>query len=87
MPFEAEVAFAAALSVLRNHRQEERAVADALLDRRVPGVAAAQLAFVEPHLEPGAAQRIGDAAGSVGVFVRVAQEDGARRGGWGGRGF
>lgn len=53
-PLESEIAFAACVSVLRNHRDEEMTFFDLLADGRIPGIPAAQLRLVEPHLDPDA---------------------------------
>src|SRR4029079_1949155 len=78
LPLQPEVALAARIRVRRDERDEQRALADLLADRRVPGVPAAELVLVEPHHEPGAAQRVADAPGALRVLRGVAQENGSR---------
>jgi hypothetical protein len=63
----------------RDEGHEQRALLDLLPDLRIPLVAAAQLALVEPHLNPETAQRLGDALRRVRVLVGVAQEHRAFR--------
>ena len=46
----------------------QRALPDLPADFSVPRVAAAQLALVEPHLEPGGTQRVVDAPCGVDVL-------------------
>ena len=74
-PLEAEVAFGAGFGVLRDDGDEQRTGVDLLANFRVPRVAAAELVFVEPHVEAGAAQRLGDAARRSRVVASVAEED------------
>jgi len=79
MPLETEVRFRAACRVTGDHRHEQRTIAQLLPDAVVPGVTPLELAAVEPHLDPGRAQRRRDAQGRRIVFGGVADEDGARK--------
>jgi len=54
---------------------KQRTLADLLLDLRIPRVAAAQLALVEPHLHAKGPQPVRDAPRGVGVIARVAQKN------------
>jgi len=74
LPFEAKVAFVASLCVFGNYGDEERAGQYLAADRRVPRIAAAQLALVEPYLDTGLAQGVAQLQCSLGVLGRVAQE-------------
>ena len=65
----------AGLRVGRDDRHEQRAVLDLPADRRIPRVAAAQRALVEPHLDAHRPQRVADASRGFGVLRCVAQED------------
>jgi hypothetical protein len=78
VPLAAEVALAAGLGRGRDHRDEQRALADLPADRRVPRGAAAQFAAVEPDFGARGAQRPGEAGGRIGVLRRIAQEDRVR---------
>ena len=51
LPFEPEVALTARVGVGRDDRDEKRAFLDHLADRRVPRVASAKFALIEPHLK------------------------------------
>src|SRR5215469_1117003 len=82
IPFAPEVPLFAAFSVGRDDRQKQPAVLDLPPDRSVPGLTPAQLALIEPDLEPALPQRIGNAARRLSVLGRVAQEY-ALRGGTG----
>src|ERR1700691_3515634 len=76
LPFEAEITFGANTRVFRYDRNEQRAGLDLISDRVVPGIAAAQLALVEPHLDARGAQGLTDALGGRGVLGGVAEEYG-----------
>src|SRR5580658_569078 len=54
-PFAAEIALESRLGVGRYDRNEEGAISDLAADLLVPGIAAAKLALVEPHLDPSGA--------------------------------
>ena len=75
LPFQPEVALAARLGVRGDDGNEQGAVVDLLADRVVPRVPAAQLALVEPDLDPGAAQRLADPPRGLGILRGIAQED------------
>src|SRR6185437_15802047 len=47
-------------------------------DRRIPRVAPAQRALVEPHLDTHRLQRVADVPRGLGILRRVAQEDRSR---------
>jgi len=74
LPLEAEVALLALVRVARDQRHEQRALVDLPADLPAPGVAAAQLALVEPHLDPGRAQRLANAARRLRILLGVAPE-------------
>src|ERR1700691_209623 len=76
LPFEAEIAFGPTTGVFRYDRNEQRAGLDLLSDRVVPGVAAAQFALVEPHLDARGAQGPADALGGRCILGGVAEENG-----------
>ena len=75
IPFEPEVALRARLRGLRDDGDEERAGVDLLADLGIPRVAAAQLVLIEPHFEPGTAQRFGNAPRRRRVVTGIAEED------------
>src|ERR1700722_1359035 len=58
LPFEPKVSLSTNVRILRDHRYEQRAAFYLAADRRIPAVAAAKLALVEPHLDAGAAKRL-----------------------------
>src|SRR5262245_37179281 len=60
-PLEPEIALSALMRVARDHRNEEGASPDLPADRLIPRIPPAQLALVEPHLDPGRAQSLSDA--------------------------
>jgi hypothetical protein len=78
-PLQAEIALAPPFGIRRNDGDEEMAVADLLSDRRIPGVAAAKLARVEPGFHAGIAQRRRQAQCVLGILRRVTDEDGLAR--------
>ena len=52
-PFKPEVTLLALMRVAGNDRNEKRTVLDLPSDGGIPGIAAAQRALVEPHLDAG----------------------------------
>ena len=44
---------------------------------RIPSITAAQLALVEPYLDAGRTQALADPFSGLGVFGRIAEEDGS----------
>ncbi|HEY5307760.1 MAG TPA: hypothetical protein VIK97_04570, partial [Casimicrobiaceae bacterium] len=54
-PLQTEIPLFAGLRVGRDDRHEQRTFLDLSANGRIPGVAPAQLALVEPHLEAGRA--------------------------------
>jgi hypothetical protein len=72
LPFEPEVTLGSRVRVGGNQRHEQRAVPDALADRSIPRVTAAQLVLIEPDLDTRGLQRIAYAAGCLLVLRRVA---------------
>jgi hypothetical protein len=59
-----EAALLARLRAGRDDRHEQRAFLDLPADRRIPRVAAAQLALVEPDVEACSTGRVADAQGA-----------------------
>ena len=84
-PFEPEVAFPALIALAGDDRHEEGALLDLAADLLVPDIAAAQLAHVEPNLDPEGAQGIGDVASRVRILAGIAEEN--RFGQWFGHGL
>ena len=78
-PLQPEITFGTIMRVVGNDRDEQRAGLDLPPDRRIPGIAAAQFAAVEPHLDAGIAQRRADARCGGRVLGCVAQENGRLR--------
>jgi hypothetical protein len=74
LPFQAEVAFGARVGVRGDDRHEQAAVMDLLADLVIPDIPAAQLALVEPHLDPGSPQRLADTPRRLGILRGIAQE-------------
>ncbi len=70
-PFPAEITFEARLGSRRDDRHEIIAFADLLADLLVPGVAAAELALVEPDIETEARQCIADGPGGLAIIRGV----------------
>jgi len=62
IPLSPEVSLLAHLRAGRDDRHEQLAALDLPSDRRIPRLATAQLALVEPDLDPALPQRIGNAA-------------------------
>ena len=56
-PLAAEISFKTRLGVGGDHRNEQHAVVDLLVDLAVPGIAASQLALIEPDFDTGGAER------------------------------
>jgi hypothetical protein len=67
-PFQPKVTFKSLLGVLRDQRDEQRAVVDLLTDLPIPGVATAQLALVEPGLNPGSPEGIASLLRSLSIL-------------------
>ena len=65
VPFAAEVTLGSRIGVRRDHRNEQRAVVDLLLDLRIPGVAPAQGVLVEPDVDARGPQGLADALGCL----------------------
>jgi hypothetical protein len=65
------------MCIRRDDRDEKRARPDLFTDGRVPDIAAAKLALIEPHFDPGGAQGGADSLGGLGVFGRVTKKDGS----------
>src|SRR4029077_10012446 len=78
IPLAPEIPLCARLGAGRDDRQEQFAALDLPSDRRIPGIATAQLALVEPYLDPTLQQRIGNAARRLSVLGRGAQKNGLR---------
>jgi hypothetical protein len=78
-PFPAEVALGPFLGVGGDDGKEKGAGADLRLDFGVPRVAAAQLALVEPDLQPKGPQGIGNPPSRLGILAGVTKENGPRR--------
>jgi hypothetical protein len=74
IPFATEVAFAARISIGGDRWHKERAFLDLLADRGVPGIAAAQLALVEPDFDARFAERWANAASRLCVLRGIADE-------------
>src|SRR5271156_7118333 len=77
-PFTTEIAFEARLGPSRDDRHEVIAFADLLADLLIPGVAAPELALVEPDIEAKARQRIADGPRGLAVVGGITQENGSR---------
>lgn len=67
------------LRVRRVDWDEQRAIRDLPPNLRVPRIASDEFALVEPHLDPGGTERVGDALRRFRVLRRVRQEDGPVR--------
>jgi hypothetical protein len=61
----------------RDNREEQRARLDLLFDRRVPDIAAAELALIEPDLDPCGAEARADPLCGVRVLGGVADKYGS----------
>ena len=83
IPLAPEVSLLAHLRAGRDDRHEQLATLDLPSDRYIPRLATAQLALVEPDLDPALPQRIGDAACRLSVLGRVAYENRLRGKGFG----
>src|ERR1700728_4051465 len=76
LPFKPEVSLTTSVGVFRDHRHEQGAVLDLPSDRRIPGIAAPQLALVEPDLDSCFAECTGDTFRSRGVLRSVTNKYG-----------
>jgi hypothetical protein len=72
LPLAPKVPFVSGLRVRGDHCHEQRALPYLLSDLRIPCVAAAQFALVEPNLDAMGSQRLRDALRSRGVLAGVA---------------
>src|SRR5271165_1207950 len=79
LPFEPEVAFDTGARVHGYDRDEQVTGFDLSADFRIPGIAAAQFALVEPDLDGSGAQRCADSLRGLVVLRGVTEKDGARR--------
>src|SRR5579862_7774568 len=77
VPFEPEITLGACLGTAGNDRDEEHAGANFATDLLIPGVAALQLALIEPHFDASRPQAFRDSAGSFRILRRVAEKDGS----------
>jgi hypothetical protein len=73
-PFAPEVALIAAFRIDRDHGDEQMAVVYLFSYAAVPGIAASELALVEPDLDPCRPQRCADALSRVRVLGGIAQK-------------
>ncbi len=78
LPFETEVAFTAIMRRVRDDREEQSAGPDLLADRLVPRIPAPQLALVEPDLDAGGSQCLGNPLGRLRILRGVAEKYSAR---------
>jgi hypothetical protein len=76
LPLASERALVAGFRVGRDKRDEQPAVVDSLANLPIPGVAAAQLALVEPDFNATGPQCVAHSEGCFGVLRGIAQEDG-----------
>ena len=73
-PLAAKIALVPRLGSRRHDGHEVIALADLFADLLIPGVAPAQLAFVQPDLHAELRERIADRSRGLAVFGCVAQE-------------
>ena len=78
LPFTPEVALQPRLRRARDDRHEQRAIVDVPPDLPVPGIAAPQLALVEPDLDAGGPERVANVPRGLRILRGVAQEYGLR---------
>jgi hypothetical protein len=74
IPLQAEVALVACLRVRRDDGHEQRAVLDLAPDLPIPLISAAQRGAVEPDLDSGGPQRIGNAFSGRRILGGIAQK-------------
>src|SRR5580658_7012714 len=67
-PLTPEITFEPLLRVSGDDRNEKRALLDLIPNLPIPGITAAQLALVEPHLDTCRFQRIGNALRHLGIL-------------------
>jgi len=60
LPLEPKIPLGPIMGGVRDQRNEQRTGFDLLADRGIPGVPAAQLALVEPHLDSCGSQCLAD---------------------------
>src|SRR2546430_6798222 len=75
IPFAAKISLYSRLRVCRDDWHEQRAFLDLSADRRIPGVAPAQRALVEPYVEAHCAQGIANAPRGLRILRGVAKEN------------
>src|SRR5882672_10286983 len=74
LPLQSEIALGATLGVCGDDWNHQCAGLDLPADGRIPGIAAAQFALIEPNLDSRCAQRIADSGRGFGILLRVAQK-------------
>ena len=75
MPFTAEVTLGPRVGVGRDQRYKQCAIVDLFLYLRIPRVAPAQFAAVEPHFDAGSSQNLADARRCLCILGGVGNED------------
>ena len=73
-PFAPKITLVAGLGARRHDGHEEIALAYLFADLLIPRIAPAQLAFVQPDVDPELGERIADRARRLAVFGCVAEE-------------
>jgi len=74
IPFQAEVALVARLGIRRDDGHEQRAILDLAPDLPIPFISAAQGVAVEPDLDPGCPESVGNAFGCLRILGGIAQK-------------
>src|SRR5580700_7069002 len=77
-PLTPEVTFQALLRSSRNDWNEQSTILDVLSDLAVPGIAASQLALVEPNLDAGGSECVANMPRGLPILRGIAQEYGLR---------
>lgn len=78
IPLQAEIALVARLGVRRDDGHEQRAVLDLAADLPIPLIPAAQRVAVEPDLDSGGPEGIGNASCGLRILGGIAQKHCAR---------
>jgi hypothetical protein len=72
---QAKVPLESCVGARRDQGDEKKAGTDLLPDRRIPRVAATQLAPVEPHFDPGRLKSLRNPSGSLRILGGIAEKD------------
>jgi hypothetical protein len=77
LPLQPEIPLRTGAGIAGYDWDKKRAGLYLLPDGRIPSITAAQLALVEPYLDAGRTQALADPFSGLGVFGRIAEEDGS----------